>query len=246
MRIIGDSATLDDIAFCPTLKALFENGVVTGRTGRKRVLSAGLSTLNNLRSIRRVFESLKPVRTLELGLGGGASALLFAALHQSLGREAAQQHIAIDPFQDAHFDGVGYLNLEQAGLDGYVKVFPEPSQYRLPRLLEENQRFGLMYFDGSKRSDDLYCDFYYAKRLLDMGGVILFDDCAAPGTRALIRYIDHEERSYFRRLPRSEYRNVGLLGEAVFRAAEKLRKVQLIAVRKIANYTALETPVPAY
>lgn len=232
---IGESAKLDDLAFCPTLKALYETGVSTGRSGRVYPQSGGLSTLNNLLSIRRLFEAGRPERTLEIGLGCGGSALMFAACHHALGRAAQNQHTAIDPLQESHSDGMGIVNLERAGLDGYVRVIPAPSQLALPKLLSENERFGIIYLDGSKKPDDIACDAYFAKRLLAVGGALIFDDCTMTSVLAVIRDIEKTQREYFRRLPRSDYRRVGPLAALPLRAAEALGKVQMTAFRKIAE-----------
>lgn len=232
---IGESATTADLAFCPTLRALYETGISVGRSGRTYEQKGGLSTLNNLLSMRRLFEAGRPERTLETGFSCGGSALMFAACHQAIGRPPRLQHTAIDPFQEIHSDGMGLMNLARAGLEGYVRTILAPSQTTLPGLLRDNERFGMIYLDGSKEPEDLDCDTYFVTRLLNVGGTMVFDDCTMPSVLNVVRSIEKNQRQYFSRIRRSQYRRAGPIAGMLVRAAERLGKVQMVAFRKIAE-----------
>ena len=58
---------------------------------------------------------------------------------------------------------MGRLKLEEAGLIGYVEVREQLSGLVLPKMVEENLKFGLVYIDGSHRFEDVFCDFYFVR-----------------------------------------------------------------------------------
>lgn len=137
---------------------------------------------------------LKPERTLEIGLAAGGSALAFAASHRDLGQAPTKQHIAIDPYQRV-WHHLGKTLIEREGLEPFTRVIEECSCFALPDLVRSNEKVQLAYIDGSHAFHEAMLDFYYVRHLLDMGGVVLFDDCATPDIRRLIRHIDRHMRS---------------------------------------------------
>ena len=91
-----------------------------GRTGKIFEGLSGLSTTNNLLTIRNLFYALKPQRTLEIGLCHGGSCLVFTSCHRDLKRPPAHQHLSLDPFQTSVWDDAGLMIVEQAGLSGWL------------------------------------------------------------------------------------------------------------------------------
>ena len=56
------------------------------------------------------------------------------------------------------------------------QIYRELSQLQLPKLLEENKTYDFIYIDASHRADDTFVDAYFAHKLLNLGGMIIFDD----------------------------------------------------------------------
>ena len=54
------------------------------------------------------------------------------------------------------------------------------SRHVLPQLLDEQQKFDVIYVDGSHFADDVLTDGIIAWRLLKQGGVLIFDDVLSP------------------------------------------------------------------
>jgi SAM-dependent methyltransferase len=50
------------------------------------------------------------------------------------------------------------------------------SQHVLPTLVEQNKKYDFIYIDASHRSDDTYVDAYFAHKMLNPDGIIIFDD----------------------------------------------------------------------
>jgi cephalosporin hydroxylase len=66
-----------------------------GRTGRVFEGLTALSTINNLHTIHALMYETRALRTLEVGLSFGGSALVFCASHKELGRRPESQHTAL-------------------------------------------------------------------------------------------------------------------------------------------------------
>lgn len=115
--------------------------------------------------------------------------LTFSTTLRDLGFSPERQHIAIDAFQKDGHDDVGRVQLEKAGLDGYVDIRESLSGYELARLAETEKRVGLMHIDGSHQFEDVFCDFYFYRTLLEPGGYSLFDDSSGIEVAQVIRFI---------------------------------------------------------
>jgi predicted O-methyltransferase YrrM len=201
------SVSLD---FCPTLAELYRTGGAEDASGVRRE-AHGLSTPNNIRIIRALMMERKPERTIEIGLAAGGSALAFAASHRDLGQEPCRQHVAIDPYQRA-WHHLGKTLVTRAELGSFVEVIEQLSCLALPDKMRASERFQLAYIDGSHAFHEALLDFYYVRHLLDMGGIVVFDDCSTRDIRMLIRFIRTHMVSFkefslwhFHHLPRWKY-----------------------------------------
>lgn len=121
------------------------------------------------------------VRTVEIGLGYGISAL-FACEGLLANGHPGARHIVIDPNQDTRFAHCGLQFLSEAGVAGMVEHHAEESQIALPRLLSEGYGHGLdlAIVDGSHRFDAVFLDLVYLGRLLRPGGIVFLDDYHLP------------------------------------------------------------------
>jgi predicted O-methyltransferase YrrM len=216
--------------FCPTLADLYKERRVIGRSGKVFEEVGSLSTPNNIVHIRALMMEAAPERTLEIGMAFGGSALTFAASHRDLGRAPLQQHTAIDPAQSSHWDGAGRQNLERAGLAEYVEVIEKYSAFALPQLITEQRKYDLIYVDGSHQFEDVLIDFVFCHDLLNVGGLILFDDSTDSQVAKVLRFIE----SNYNEIYHPEALLKGSLKQRLKRRlARRLHKNQLTAYRKV-------------
>lgn len=135
-------------------------------------------------TFRPIFDRSAPVRILEIGSWEGRSSL-FLLTYFTKGRLTAvdtwsggdeYEYNATADLQDleSRFDGNTAV-----GIDRLTKRKGLSLQV-LPQLLDEDQRFDVIYVDGSHFSDDVLMDAIVAWRLLNQGGVIIFDDVLSP------------------------------------------------------------------
>jgi len=219
-----------NLDFCPPLSNLYKERRVVGRSGKVFEDLGGLSTINNLLHLRALMLELKAERTLEIGMAYGGSALTFACTHRDLGRRPLYQHTAIDPAQTSYWDDIGKQSLELAGLEGYVEVIEKFSAAALPQLIAEQRRYDLIYVDGSHQFEDVLIDFVFGHELLNLGGVILFDDSTDTQVAKVLRFIESNYDEIYRTEPLQRGNRKERLKR---RLACALRKNQLTAYRKV-------------
>jgi predicted O-methyltransferase YrrM len=129
---------------------------------------------------------LRPSTTVEVGMANGLSTLFIA---QALRENGHGQHIAIDPFQFTDWTGAGVALLRSAGLESVVRLIEKPSHQALPELEQAGTRAQFVFIDGSHLFDYALTDFLCSDRLLDVGGLIAFDDSDWPAIKQVIRFV---------------------------------------------------------
>lgn len=127
-------------------------------------------------------------KTLEVGMAYGISTqYIMQALYDS-GREEVH-HTAIDPNQRIQWRNIGENNLRRAGLFTleHFTLLEKPSFSALPSLLAET--FDLVFLDGMHTFDYTFVDFFYADKLLRVGGLLVLDDVQMPSIARVKSYI---------------------------------------------------------
>jgi len=218
--------------FCSTLENLYQTREALGRSGNIFRLTSGLSTVNNLLTIREIMLEIQPDSTLEIGMACGGSALTFASTHRDLKHSPCRQHVAIDGFQRTGYDDVGRIKLEEAGLYGYVDVREQLSALELPKMVQNGMQFQMVYIDGSHRFEDVFLDFYFVRYLTSVGGYILFDDSSDSEVAKVVRFIRKNLWDVFEQIPIAKYRSHSRIQRLKYTFGEALYKTQLSIFRK--------------
>jgi SAM-dependent methyltransferase len=132
----------------------------------------------------RIFNRADPVHILEIGSWEGRSTLFlltyftqghltavdtWAALTEGYQYKATPDSQDIEVRFDSNVAPCATRLTKRKGSSLHV----------LPQLLGEQQKFDLIYVDGSHFADDILADGITAWRLLKQGGVIIFDDFLA-------------------------------------------------------------------
>lgn len=138
--------------------------------------------------LQKLIMEIKPKKSLEIGLAYGISSLfILDALAQIKCNETV--HYILDPEPDVYWNNIGLLNIRKAKFESMVDFRKLRSDDGLIQLIQEKQRVQFAYVDTTKVFDVVFADFYLINKILDVGGVIVFDDCGFPGIRKLVRYI---------------------------------------------------------
>lgn len=222
----------EQLEFCPVLAELFRTRQVVGQSGKVFEGLAALSSLNNLVTLRKLMLHLRPTRTLEVGLSFGGSCLMFTASHRDLGHSPMKQHLAIDPFQTSVWDQCGLLLTTKAGLDEFLDFRPSFSSVLLPQLLSEEMRFDLIYVDGSHLFESVFIDAYFAARLLQDSGVIVFDDSTNPHVQKVLKFLRTNCRQGLAEVDLGPFRD-GRGSNLLYGIARRMHKLQMTAFRRM-------------
>ncbi|MGH3504528.1 MAG: class I SAM-dependent methyltransferase [Nocardioidaceae bacterium] len=129
----------------------------------------------------------RAVRTVEVGLGYGISAL-FACEGLLANGDPDARHVVIDPHQATWYADCGLQFLDEASVAGLVDHHAEESQITLPRLVSGGRTFDLAVLDGNHRFDTVFVDLFYLGRLLRPGGIAFVDDYHLPGIARAVSF----------------------------------------------------------
>jgi predicted O-methyltransferase YrrM len=133
-----------------------------------------------------VIKDYKPKRTLEVGMAYGLSTLHIC---QALAENGEGLHTAIDPYQEIDYKSIGLLNVKRAELDQLLTFHQRPSHHALAEFDAKNQNFDFAFIDGSHLFDYVLTDFLIADRILDVSGILVFDDLWMPSVRKAISFV---------------------------------------------------------
>jgi predicted O-methyltransferase YrrM len=168
------------------LAEILRSNRVTDAQGRSRPLTVNMNQAEG-ELIVRVFEAVKPDISLEIGFAYGVSTLFACAALDRNHKPA--RHIVIDSCQSTLYDGIGLLNVQRAGHAHFVELVEAASELALPRLLGAQTRIQVAIIDGWHTFDHALVDFFYINKMLDVGGVIVFDDVNMPSIARLLTHV---------------------------------------------------------
>lgn len=177
------------------LNQIFKDEKVYDENGQEHKLNANLSKEEGLEIVKIFNENIDYYRTIEVGCAQGISSLYICK--SIFGRDNSK-HIIIDPFQSSEWKNIGITNLKSCGLDNF-ELIQKKSEFALPFLLEENNKFDFALIDGNHTFDHCLVDFFYLEQMIVPGGVIAIDDTSWPSLSKLIKYI-------------SQYPNIQIIG----------------------------------
>jgi predicted O-methyltransferase YrrM len=170
------------------IEAIYATGECVGPQGAKyAVYPAGIKRPEG-EALYKLVRDLDARRTLEVGMAWGLATLFFCQAHKDAGH-AMPAHTAIDPFQTQSFHGMGRHNVRAAGLGEMLTFLEESSHSALPRMAAEGRQFDLVFVDGSHLFDAAVVDFFFADRLIPVGGHLVFDDLWLPSVRKLLGFV---------------------------------------------------------
>jgi predicted O-methyltransferase YrrM len=138
--------------------------------------------------LQSIVRNLDPTKSLEIGLAYGVSALFIC---EALRVRDGTEHVMIDPQQHGpSWRGIGLANVLRAGYGHFTRLIEEPSYRALPELERSGQHIDFAFIDGWHTFDFGLVDFFYIDRMLNVGGVVAFDDANWPAIRKLCRFVN--------------------------------------------------------
>lgn len=137
--------------------------------------------------LQKIIKDLRPKVALEVGLGFGISTLYML---EALYEVGSQKLIGMDPFQfDENWRGGGLHNIHRSGYEFLYEFHENTSQQVLPKLVGEGLHIDFAFIDGWHTFDHTLIDFFYIDQLLNIGGIVVFDDVGYPAIRRVCEFI---------------------------------------------------------
>jgi predicted O-methyltransferase YrrM len=140
----------------------------------------------------RQVSATRATQAIEIGMAFGISTLcLCDALGRDTPFQAGRPHLVVmDPFQHGSiWQGVGLNQVRAAGFGDIVEFHERPSHVVLPKLAAKEYRIQFAFIDGSHMFDHALVDFFYVDQMLEVGGVIAFDDVGLQPVNAVVRFV---------------------------------------------------------
>lgn len=135
-------------------------------------------------TLSKIYSRTDPVRILEIGSWEGRSSLFLLTYFRQGRLTAVDTWAGSDQYE---YNATPNLQELEARFDRNVSSCADRLTKRkgsslsvLPQLIDEQQKFDVIYVDGSHFADDALTDAINAWRLLDQGGVMIFDDVMWP------------------------------------------------------------------
>lgn len=168
------------------IERIYQSGYIENAQGERIHLFPTSIPYAQGDAMYKTIRAIKPENTLEIGMAYGLSTLFIC---QALYDNGSGRHTAIDPFERKRWQSIGLLNIQQAGLGHLLRFIEAPSHEALPELLNSHERFDFIFIDGCHRFDYTILEFFFADKLLPVGGCIMFDDLTLPAIRKALGFI---------------------------------------------------------
>ncbi|WP_333592192.1 class I SAM-dependent methyltransferase [Brevundimonas sp.] len=126
------------------------------------------------------------LKTMEIGCAQGVSSLFIC---DALKGRPDARHTIVDPFQETDWRGAGRAALKREGHDNYDFV-EELSEILLPRWVQEERRFDMIFVDGNHSFEHALFDMIFSTKLLRTGGYLAVDDTGIPPVAKAFRYVE--------------------------------------------------------
>jgi predicted O-methyltransferase YrrM len=157
-----------------TIERIYAAGATQGDHGTYQIGTASV-TPDRGRFVRDMCRAARAHTSVETGMAWGLSTLhiLEALIENGAGPSA---HVVMDPGQSSQYHNAALHAVRAAAAEDLVEFHEQPSEFALPRMVREGRRFDFGFIDGNHDFEHAYLDFAFINRMLNPGGIVVFDD----------------------------------------------------------------------
>lgn len=172
-----------------TLARIFEDNTIEIDDAGTRIKIHSNTSKEQGIFLQQIFDKIKPKQSIEVGFAYGISAMFILEKHAEA-KSSEPSHLVIEP--DDYWGDIPMHNIKKEGLEKYISIKNDYSHTILTRLFHQNYRVQYAYIDTTKQFDVVFQDFYFIDKILDIGGVVIFDDCGGgwPGIQRVARFVN--------------------------------------------------------
>lgn len=167
------------------LQTIFETRQVIAPDGTARPLHSHIDRPSAL-ILQHLVREARATRVIEVGFAYGISSLTIAAV---IAQTPGVTYDIIDSSQSRKWEAIGVENMRRAGYADLYTLHEAKSERVLPRLLEAGQRCNFAFIDGNHTFDHALIDFFYINKMLDVGGIVVFDDAPMNSIRQVCAHV---------------------------------------------------------
>ena len=138
-------------------------------------------------TLYRTVRQYKPTNVLEIGFASGVSSLSILTGLVENGPDG--RLTSVDGWQTSSFRSTGLHNVAAAGFADRHRWLDAVDWVAMPKLLADGERFDLVYIDGSHAFEHVILDAFYADKLLNVGGLMAFNDCGHRPVHAAMKHL---------------------------------------------------------
>ena len=95
----------------------------------------------------------------------------------------------LDPFQIYTYQGIALNLLKDFDLTKFFVFYEQASDIGMAKLYENKTKIQFGFIDGDHRIDAVFIDFYYINKMLEPGGLVVFDDYQFSSVEAVSKYV---------------------------------------------------------
>ena len=183
---------------CLLVSQVIERGYV-GEVGKNRRQITGAVSKEEAEILASIIFENGCLKSLETGVANGISTL---AITEAIALNGGH-HYGVDPCQLNEHQGVALSLLEEYKLRSSFTLLDGPAHLEIPKLIEAEEKFDLVFIDGMHKFDYKFLDFFLADQVLKVDGFLVFHDILLPSTKKIYRYI---KRSHDYRFCKTHYR----------------------------------------
>ncbi len=169
--------------------AVIDRGWVEDCDRQRRKIEGAVSKLE-ARLLAEIVLRHNCRRCVETGVANGISTLAITQAAAHVGGH----HYGIDPCQTDQHRNAALLLLNAHGLADDFTLLAGPTHLEAPRLLAQQEPFDFVFVDGMHTFDYKLLDFFYADKLLRVGGWLVFHDLLLPSVKKVYRFVRLQRR----------------------------------------------------
>lgn len=166
---------------CSVLASMYETSLATSISGERVQVHSHIPP-HDADLIHEVVSSAGSKRAIEVGMAFGASSLAILSASDSITLHS------VDPFQSTQWQGCGVMSLISAGYQERHTLWEDYDYSVLPNLMFA-EKYDFAFIDGWHTFDHAFLDWWYVDKMLDVGGIVGFDDCYMPAVEKTIHFL---------------------------------------------------------
>jgi Methyltransferase domain len=181
-----------DGALHPGVEEILRSGRVPTHDGRVVHVHSHIPR-DECQLLYRQVAATRATEAVEVGLAFGISTLCICdAMCRNMPLETGKRpHLVVmDPAQHGDgWQGLGLQQVQSSAFGDVVEFHERTSQSVLPELVAKGHRVQFAFIDGWHTFDHTLIDFFYVDQMMEIGGVVVFDDVGFQAINAVVRFV---------------------------------------------------------